>query len=358
MVLAPSQHQAAGHDGYLAAGPVFAKLTSQQEINFYNDLQKRAPPDAELGSHISHWMPTFMGILQQGAVGGNADGNAITMQDPMSNGETAENDIISDTQNAENPISDPRIPENLSSDHLSANDKQYIVLQNLYHGFVRPSILDIKLGAVLVDDTVSEEKRERLAKVSASTTSGLLHFRVCGMKRYVGDARKYPHRQVFPGVDETVEIEKSDEGDYLKYGKFYGRKLTDANVGEGLLEFFDSNFVNTKFLLTRFHQRLQLFFNCLLDSEVRVKSGSLFFIYETDPKAWENLDEETYNSIDPLFGEDYDSDDDEDAPRKLSSLHFIDFAHSKYVDGEGHDENVVVGVENLIDIIGDLTDKV
>lgn len=35
----------------------------------------------------------------------------------------------------------------------------------------------------------------------------------------------------------------------------------------------------------------------------------------------------------------------------LSSLHLIDFAHSKYVDGEGYDENVIEGVENLIKLL-------
>lgn len=352
MVFAPSEHQAAGHDGCLAAGPVFAKLTSQQEIEFYAELARRAPPNAELGSHLSHWMPTFMGTLQQGAIDGAIGGeNAIVVDS------TTSFDGSSSTIDAS--ASSVAVADAITTDKP---EKQYIVLQNLYHGFLKPSILDIKLGAVLVDDTVTEEKRQRLAKVSASTTSGSLHFRVCGMKTYRGDSDSKPETEVFQGLNVTVEITKSEDGYYLKYNKFYGRNLTDETIANGILEFFKSLFGNSKFLLTRFHQRLQLLYNCLLDTEARIVSGSLFFIYESDPEKWAGLDEESYYSKDALIDEgasDDDDDDDDENPQEtpLSRLSFIDFSHSKFVDGQGHDENVIVGVENLIEIFGMLADK-
>lgn len=340
MNFAPSEHQAAGHDGCLAAGAVFAKLTTQQEIDFYAEVQRRSQAadqdenleSSYLGSHLAHWMPTYMGTLQQGAVNG-ADVAGVVAN-----------------------------PATVAAPAPAADEKQYIVLENLYHGFLKPSILDIKLGAVLVDDTVTEEKRERLAKVSATTTSGSLHFRVCGMKKYWGDNENKPEHEVFAGLNETVEVTESPEGNFLKYNKFYGRQLTKETAQDGILEFFKSLLVNTKLLVTRFHQRLQLLYNCLLDSEVRIVAGSLYFIYESDPKAWADLDEESYFEKDSIIAETVADDDDDETDEviqqsQLSSLHFIDFAHSKYVDGQGPDENILVGVENLINIFGHLAEE-
>ncbi|KAL9064819.1 MAG: hypothetical protein Q9157_007695, partial [Trypethelium eluteriae] len=61
-----------------------------------------------------------------------------------------------------------------------------IVLENLAAGFVRPNILDIKLGARLWADDAPLEKRARLDAVAASTTSGSLGFRVAGMRVWRG----------------------------------------------------------------------------------------------------------------------------------------------------------------------------
>lgn len=68
--LTPSKHQAAGHDGCLATDSLFIKLTVQQEIDFYTQVQlhDQSVQDAPLGSQLSHWMPTFMGTLTQGDV--------------------------------------------------------------------------------------------------------------------------------------------------------------------------------------------------------------------------------------------------------------------------------------------------
>lgn len=313
----PSAHQAAGHDGCLTSGAVFAKLTTQQEIDFYAETLANAV-DADLGSHLSHWMPTYMGTLTEDVV----------------NGETLES-------KAEQAL------------QATAKDKVYVVLQNLYYGFEKPSILDIKLGAVLVDDTVAEEKRLRLAKVSESTTSGSLHFRVCGMKLYGGETGDKPE-EVFDGMHETVEVEETSAGNYFKFNKFYGRTLSKENAKEGIAHYLSYTGKNRTWLLSRFHQRLQLLYNCLLDAEVRIKSGSLFFIFENDPRKWEGLDESLYMERDPLVNEALEDDDEEDSECPLSSLSFIDFAHAKYTEGEGPDENVIVGVENLIRIFAEL----
>ncbi|RKP30047.1 SAICAR synthase-like protein [Metschnikowia bicuspidata] len=306
-----SAHQAAGHPGCLEAGPVFAKLTTQQEIDFYAEAQRRVDLSRHLGPNIYDWMPTYMGTLTQGA------------------------------------ISNP--------------DAIYIVLQNLLYGYKNPCILDIKLGAVLVDDTVSEEKRQRLAKVSAETTSGSLHFRVCGMKTYNGHSDAKP-REVFPGQDATVTVKSIGEERYLLFNKFFGRLLQPTNVTEAIgLFFVDSlNQSLRKALATKFYQRLELLYNCLIDTEVRIKSGSLLFCYDADPPRWQILEEE-YNEQDPITDTHLaaDSDDEhESGPERtcVSKLKLIDFAHSTFADGQGSDESILVGIENLLKIFEKLSE--
>lgn len=305
--LPPAAHQAAGHGGCLAEGPIFAKPSTPQEIDFYSQMSPHTQLH-EPASHLSHWMPTFMGLLtpQQSA------------------------------------------------------DLPYIVLQNLYHGMSRPCVLDIKLGAVLVDDSVSDEKRDRMARVSAETTSGLLHFRVCGMKVFS------PVRPTiaFPHLSDSISEEPAEDGSYYSFDKTFGRRLTPANVTAGIDVFF-AGFPYRKWLYTRFHQRLQLLFNCLLDAEVRIKSGLLLFVYDADPRRWQNLNEDEYLEADPLLAEDDDNDndegeeeeDDDDEPKgPLSRLRVIDFAHAQVTPGKGPDENIIVGVENLLQAFATLMD--
>ena len=341
--LTPSKHQAAGHDGCLATDSLFIKLTVQQEIDFYTQVQlhDQSVQDAPLGSQLSHWMPTFMGTLTQGDV---------------SKTQTAGLDQLSSAE--------------------GQTDKQYIVLLNSYHGFTHPSILDIKLGAKLTDDEVTApEKIARLQKVSDSTTSGSLNFRICGMKVYNGKSDTKPANELYENMNDSsvsVNINDADDHKYLEFNKFYGRSLSKDNIKEGLELYFNNHLPKAivKRLLVVFHKRLQLLYNCLLDYEVRIFSGSLLFIYESDLTKWENVTEDNYDTYDLLVREiveDEDEDDEEveeDSKKDnsqpltpLSSLNFIDFAHAKFVEGQGHDENIVQGIENLIDIFNALIAK-
>ena len=148
--------------------------------------------------------------------------------------------------------------------------------------------------------------------------------------------------------------------------------MSKDNIKEGLELYFNNHLPKAivKRLLIVFHKRLQLLYNCLLDYEVRIFSGSLLFIYESDLTKWENVTEDNYDTYDPLVREiveDEDEDDEEveeDSKKDntqpltpLSSLNFIDFAHAKFVEGQGHDENIVQGIENLIDIFNALIAK-
>lgn len=364
MKFTPSPHQAAGHAGILEAGPVFAKLTTDQEIDFYAESRRRHTPDKPLGDDLYDWMPTYMGVLTQGAIANNADStDAIVLKDGDDKLNETESfaDLAKNTQKSDQSpslqVSDSSSTINgaIESSKTAASkpDHKYIVLQNLLWGYKYPCILDIKLGSVLVDDSVTEEKRQRLAKVSAETTSGSLHFRICGMKTYNGHSDVKPP-EVFEGQSETVVVEQSDSGNYLKYNKFFGRQLNMTNVKDAIDLFFVHNGHASlrKQLISKFHQRLQLIYNSVLDAEVRIKSGSLLFCYDADPAKWTEQVFDQDALVDE--GEIEDDSGDEEEPAQMSNLKLIDFAHSKYVEGEGSDENVLVGIENLVNLFSEL----
>ena len=331
----PSEHQAAGHDGCLtdADETLFIKLTSPQEVEFYtaimaHDLERDDSDDVPLLA----WMPQCMGLLMPGDV-------------------------------TNQPAAKP--------------DQVYVVLENLYAGFKRPCIMDIKLGAKLTDDTVTApEKIERLQKVSDATTSGSHHFRVCGMKLYNQNSEEKP--SIVGGLDDTVTVVKDKADDaYLEFNKFYGRQLTLDTVVDGIRQFFGPILAHgpsphaklvVKRLVQTFLKRLQLLYNTLLDYEVRMFSALLLLMYEGDLSRWHLddpvddahllVDDDAYDSADPLLADrriaddDDDEDDTEDTTptARLSQLNLIDFAHSRVTKGEGHDDNVIEGVAKLIDV--------
>lgn len=307
--------QAAGHDGCEVAGPVFIKPASEQELAFYRDM---ATADGLIdGSHLSHWMPVMMGTLAPGDLQGIGVPERIVV--------TSEALKIK--------------PDGVQG------EKPKIVLQNLYYGFSRPSVMDIKIGKILTDNTVLQDKAERLSQVSKSTTSGSMGFRICGIKLWGKNKSEIP--QIYPNISNDV----SQEEDYLSFNKFFGRSLTQNTMGSAIKLFFSAVPESHRFeVITRFHQRLQLLYNCLLDSEVRIFSGSLLFICESDPERYSSV--EDYEDEDPLLSgivDDTDSDSEgPDPPAPLSRLNVIDFAHATYKKGQGYDDNIVDAVESLL----------
>jgi inositol-polyphosphate multikinase len=59
---------------------------------------------------------------------------------------------------------------------------QSIVLENLSFTFLKPNILDVKLGTVLYDETASPEKVARMQKTAQETTSFETGVRLTGFQ--------------------------------------------------------------------------------------------------------------------------------------------------------------------------------
>ncbi|TKA62473.1 hypothetical protein B0A49_07009 [Cryomyces minteri] len=362
---------AAGHDGILSdsTGDLFIKPCTPAEIAFYESSLASHPSFAAL-------MPTFMGTLRLGSPDQTLAAQASTSG-------------VTPGTAASLPLSDPGLWRGKKLDTQTA-----IVLENVASGFSRPNIMDLKLGARLWDEDAPPEKRARLDKIAAETTSSSLGFRVAGMRVWQGARGECVDEKASEDtVSQTAEggqakDAKGEGGDdgYKVYDKMYGRKFTADNVKEAFWEYLRSSrtgvderlaigLIKCFRLAKRFHDDVSAIEECLEQQESRMISASVLFVYEGDPttrnEAWAVAEEsprfqpgaqaevdsevnsarqgETDN--DGSLDEDDDDDDDDDASPKLSVTKMIDFAHAKWTPGLGPDENVLQGVRSIRKIL-------
>lgn len=344
MVSLVAAHTVAGHDGAVTdeLNIIFAKKTSSLEFAFYEAIMEwdSRRMESELlqlsqlgvGDLLTDWMPSYYGSLSQ---------NLEILNEQM---------LLLVQGVLAIQMADSLLLLLLLLPLAATDEKKYLVLSNLYQGFNKPSILDIKLGSVLTDDLASPEKVERLRKVSESTTSGTLAFRICGMKIYTENTE-----MVLPHSLHHLKDHVTTSGNYVCFNKLFGRGLTKDNVSEAIKLFvsYSQTPEVAKHYLTMYWKRLSLLYNCLLDYEVRIISGSLLFIVENGVSAEDiDCDQLIYQEED----NDEDDGDDEDAPgmQKISTLNLIDFAHAKIAKGQGPDENILRGIENLKNIFEEL----
>ena len=210
-----------------------------------------------------------------------------------------------------------------------------LVLQNLTFGFVKPCILDAKLGAQLWDDAASPEKRARLDAVSDVTTSRSLGMRVAGMR-----------------------VWKPEQGEYKSYDKQYGRTFTAENAIEMLKEYVASGLdaAQVAIVAKRFRDKVAEVETVIKNQESRMYSASLLFVYEGDSKAFDlALADEKMRAARPVRDDDDESEDDDDEKAKLvEQVKLIDFAHAQWTPGLGPDENVLQGVRSIEMLLAEL----
>ena len=229
----------------------------------------------------------------------------------------------------------------------------HIVLENITHGFKRPNVLDLKLGAQLWDEAAKPEKRARLDEVSNKTTSGSLGFRIAGMRTYVGaDAPEVPA--------DLKEFVENNGSDYLVYNKMYGRKFKAEEIEEGFWAYvLPQGKAKSKAELERAREVLTYFLGEVRDiqkafegKESRMYSASILLVYEGDLDEYEKT-KKVLASHQPKD----DDDEDEDLP-KLAAVKMIDFAHATWHPGQGPDENALRGIRSTNKILGDLLEQV
>jgi 1D-myo-inositol-tetrakisphosphate 5-kinase/inositol-polyphosphate multikinase len=303
------------------------KPCTAAEVDFYSSVAASHP---DVARHV----PTFMGSLSL------SDTSAIPAPTDSGTIETASG------------------TERLHGKKLATD--LHIVLENATHGFTRPNVLDLKLGAQLWDDAAKPEKRARLDKVSAETTSGSLGFRIAGMRTWMGAApRDVPA--------ELAEFVSADADGYWVYNKMYGRKFAADDVREGFDAYvFPHGEAQGEAERRRAGEVLAVFLSEVRDAvkvfeakESRMYSASILLVYEGDAEAYERSKKVLVAAAArPQRDEDdEDEDEDEDEP-KLAVVKLIDFAHASWCPGQGPDENALRGMRATVKILEGMLDEV
>ncbi|KAM5444013.1 hypothetical protein MferCBS31731_000530 [Microsporum ferrugineum] len=379
-------HAAAGHEGVRCdeSGSLIAKPCTQKEILFYESGANHPA--------FQKYMPTFIGSLRAGAPKEALNISTANAETPLviASAETSteksslplelatQTDSIAITRPAKRP-DEPWVP----SGGKKLDTGLSIVLENITDGFVRPNVLDVKLGARLWDDDAVPEKREKLDQVAAETTSGSLGFRIAGMKTWAGQGQDITK---LSGLDVDVsanhlpstaseEVKSKSkiiesEG-YRRFDKWYGRGFNERNVHEGFETFLASakagKIDRSAFLAARIAAELRAMQAVLESEESRMYSASVLIVYEGDPEAFERALEveskeatisEGLSTRTTGHGGDNDDDDEEEEEEDLPKVHdirLIDFAHASWTPGQGPDENLLRGLRNVAKIMEDLT---
>ncbi|KAM3069455.1 hypothetical protein ACMFMG_005560 [Clarireedia jacksonii] len=330
----------AGSDGTLsdADGELFIKPCTDAEIAFYNET---------IAHHqdFYEFMPTFLGTLKL---------------DEDQNKTIEEKGIQLAAQLSLPAAVAPVLPVSKLK-KIATN--QALVLENATHGFVKPNILDVKLGVRLWADDAPQEKKIRFNKVTAETTHKDFGFRIAGMRVWQGPNAK--------GKD-------IDEEGYRIYNKDFGRlHVNNDNIFESFRDFFFSESAGVdkelgQLIAQAFLIDLVRIQSILEKQESRMYSASVLFIYEGDGAALRTAMEEASRSPAPtnghastssgetpsVFGDDEDEDEmeDENFP-KIYNLKLIDFAHAEWTPGAGSDENALVGVRSVAKLLRKLVDS-
>jgi len=176
------------------------------------------------------------------------------------------------------------------------DDKKYIVIEDLTHGFKKPCILDVKIGRQSYGEDASPEKKASMEAKDKKSTTWTLGARITAMKVY-----------------------QTETGDYIKKGKAEGKDVTTENFRAALSEYFHNGKELRKELIPKFLEKIYKIKEWIeSQSELRLYSSSILFVYDGE------------------------GDNDNVVIR------IIDFAHVFKIADQGKDEGYIFGVNNLI----------
>ncbi|GAA5863957.1 hypothetical protein JCM3774_004432 [Rhodotorula dairenensis] len=164
-------HQVGGHADTILASPLSSstliKPASARELEFYQSLG----PSLARGRFLERWTPAFYGTLRAH--------NSLHGRDGASDS---------------------------SASPAIAQPPDMLVLENLTHRFQRPNVLDIKLGTQLHDEDAPDEKRERMQRAAAASTSGRTGVRLTGFQ--VWDTATQAYVQTDKTFGKSLEVEE------------------------------------------------------------------------------------------------------------------------------------------------------
>ncbi|KAH8084629.1 hypothetical protein HD553DRAFT_296066 [Filobasidium floriforme] len=214
-----------------------------------------------------------------------------------------------------------------------------IVLQNLSAPYVRPCILDIKLGTVLYDRDASEEKKARMEKRAKEGTSFETGVRMTGFQNWdpvskemivtdkaygyaltvdrlpEGFAKFFP----LPGQNQTDDraeparaVQSEEAEPVVQEGQVPveagsssadSTNITHATTSSSSTEAYKHSLVR---VLRALHRSISDLYALLDRLEIRFIGASLLIVYEGDPEAletaWKIVDEEEKKDGSTGFG--------------------------------------------------------
>ncbi|KAK8011689.1 transcriptional regulator ARG82 [Apiospora arundinis] len=355
------------------------------EINFYESAHALHPDFAE-------WMPLYLGSL---ALTENTTDEMIHAAIPgiVEHADIPtpiKEEIQSHLHLDERPIPPALLQRSVTMGAPGATPTsrkiktdRAVVLENASFGYKKPNIMDAKLGLRLWADDAPAEKQARFDEIARETTHKKFGFRVAGMRVYKG----------------SEDSEDLDQEGYRIYDKWWGRNtVNDNNLLSSLKQFIFNKPAGIdeelgKVVAGAFATDLRRVQEVLEAHESRMYSASLLFVFEGDGAALRAAIEETSASaqasinnglrvdsgigmdesrsssnrnnkanvsiIDAVEGEDDgdESDDSEDysSMPHIYSLKLIDFAHARWVPGQGPDENILLGVRALAKLFEDMS---
>ena len=277
-------------------------------------------------------MPTYLGTLTL-----DADQNATAFED-------ASAALI-----AKHTIPEVVVAPRNNKQTKKIATSQAVVLENAAHGFVKPNIMDTKLGIRLWADDAHPDKKTRFDKITEETTHKNFGFRVAGMRVWQGDKAA--------GKDV-------DEEGYKIFDKDYGKVfIKDHNVKEAFRNFIFAESAGVTKELGRLVAKALL--NDVLEiqevletQESRMFSASLLFVFEGDGPALRlAMEEASLPPNESTSGSSEDGDELESPRRKIYAVKVIDFAHAEWTPGMGPDENSLTGVRSVVGILRELSEE-
>ncbi|KZO95186.1 SAICAR synthase-like protein [Calocera viscosa TUFC12733] len=225
-----------------------------------------------------------------------------------------------------------------------------LVLENVCQYFERADVIDVKLGRVLWEEGATEEKRMRMDQRARETTSAETGVRLTGFNVY-----------------------NRLTNSFITYPKSYGYSFTPSQLPSGISAFFPLALSPSEHglppdllttVLRGIEDEVEELVEVLEATEVRIVGSSVLVVYEGEEGALREAlkkQEEMQSPSDDAGGaddegeEDEDMDDEESEPEETSKLpwivRLIDFAHARYVPGQGPDENILFGLRTLLRLL-------
>jgi len=228
-------HQVGGHTPFLTVGEnKIQKLASTKEVQFYEFIQKSC-------HQMLKWTPQFYGYNE---VHTEALLSALRLE-------------LGDRNGSANDAVHHSIIKFINKANLTDSKIILVTIEDLTAKFGRPCVIDIKMGTRQHGIDASDEKALSQTAKCKLTTSSSLGFRINGMQ---------------------VWNNQADE--YKTYSKYWGRDITDENMGPALSHYF---FNGTEFrtqIVLKFISKLEQLQEDISEVQCQLYSSSLLLVYD------------------------------------------------------------------------------